>query len=1414
MSRETRRMKRNLAPAVIEYAQPPKKWGGPRPNSGRPKKEAVKATGVPAEPKAAASKPGLDFARMAAVMPELLELSERYGKQKKRTAENNPFKFPWFPEKAMPPENHRMAMDSLPAFTEASQDWLSGSVFNGLASEGLLFPGYTYLSELAQRPEYRIIAETIADDATRKWVKTTVVGEEKRKDIEESKKPAPAMDADEREDKIKKSGKAQKVKDLDDFMEQLKVRDRFYSRCRDDGFFGRTHLYLDVKGAGVGEGDPAQLKVSIGNGRSDASKALVNKSTPLRDLRVIEPVWTYPMAYNASNPLIADWYNPQFWYVMGQELHVSRILPLVSRPVPDILKPAYAFGGLSLSQIAQPYVDIWLQTRASVAAMIHAFSVMVLETDLQTTLQPNNAGGLIMRAMLFNALRDNQGLMLTNKETEGFQNVSAPLSGLSDLQAQSQEHVASIARIPLVKYTGLQPKGLNASSEGEIRVYYDTIVAYQHRSIRPDLTIVYNFAQLSLFGEVDPDISFDFEPLWEMSQKEKSEKEKDDAERDDKYIAGGVLHPEEVRTRIANDPTLPYTDIDPGDVPDLAEEEEEGLDPGALGGGKKGGGSSSEEGGEQTANDNDPFGALDEFNESDHPRGQPGNAGQFGPGGGGSTGKKTKAAKGGSSSSGGSFVTSKTPLSPKNLEKIGPKMGSNDGGTFKDKTTGKEFYIKKPQSPAHVTNELLGAKLYQMAGGNTLNYQPVEGGGHVATELVKLDVDNINKFTPAEKKAAQKDFAVQAWLGNWDAAGTGGDNKGILGGKPTALDFGGALEYRAQGEPKGDAFGKQVNEITTMTDPAKSPDNAALYGSMTMAEQKASAKQVTDLTNDQIITAVKEAGGTADLAQKMIDRKASLAGMYGLETDTSAWDDVKHPRNPDGTFAKGAGGETPAEKTKAPSVEETKAFADATGLKPTDFDNFDEWLMAVKKFKAENEQIQAEKTAAAAKEEEWKPNLSLKTDDDDVPGPGAYGGLYVTSGVDPGSNHNLTVKKVLGGAPQIGIHYRRMLAKLIKDAPKYDGAHQIDDIKQKLIESLAQSANKLFQKGDQAGGTKLIESAKKLGNSMGKPAPTAPEPKPTAAASNVEAVKKTEQPAAKPKKAAAEKPPEPVSKATPEELKKAQKGTTVPISSTAPAAVEAVKAFNAKYAGKELNDPAQLEKKVAEYKQLQKTVAAATAEYAEQEKAAAAEKQKAAALAATKKLEEEAKALAAQFKDHPELKTHYEAIQSLTGGGHAAKQYMANARAKVKDAGLEGVIRGEEAASIIAYSGSHYAPLNAALREGVTTVGQYKFMKSLNHALDKLPPYTKTTTRKASLTPQQFALYKPGMVVEERGFTSSSKKKSVWSGSYYYTIHGKTGRDISMLSGSPGEAEVLFKSGTRFAVKSVSGNEIELEEID
>lgn len=623
-------------------------WGGARPGAGRrptmavpkprpkPERSVAETKVKPSAPAEAAQSPSPQELALAwaQLLPQIESISRQYAERKSRTAENNPFRLPAFPPEAIPPDKGaQMAMDD--SMSWCGSQWLDGEAIAGVTGEGMLFLGYPYLAELAQRSEFRQIAETIADDATRKWIDFDVVGDEKKQREAEAKDPEGFLermaDPDERKKRVASAGKTDRVKQLKDHQASLEVQAHFYDQAKNDCLFGRSHLYLDIWTKGEEPSDE-ELKTDVGTGLGTISATKCGMGC-FRRLKTVEPVWAYPQAYNAVRPLKADWYNPQQWYVMGQEIHRSRLPVFIGHPVPDMLKPAYAFGGLSMTQMAKPYVDIWLQTRQSVADLIRSFSVMVLLTDLSTLIQPGNASALLARVAMFNMMRDNMGTFVANKNSEDFKNVSAQLSGLHELQAQSQEHICSVTRIPLVKYTGISPSGLNATSEFELEVYDDTMGAYQARFMDPNLRTVIRFEMLSLWGEIDPEITHRWEPLRQMTEKERGEKQKADSERDKNYVDLSAISPAEVRKRIINDPDLPYTGLDPDDLPEPPAEE------GLLGSGAGGAAAAFEkdklgqpQGKEGAAHDGTiPFAQDADWNEGDHPRDKDG---KFGSGSG------------------------------------------------------------------------------------------------------------------------------------------------------------------------------------------------------------------------------------------------------------------------------------------------------------------------------------------------------------------------------------------------------------------------------------------------------------------------------------------------------------------------------------------------------------------------------------------------------------------------------------------------------------------------------------------------------------------------------------------------------------------------------------------------------------
>jgi ADP-ribose pyrophosphatase YjhB (NUDIX family) len=220
-------------------------------------------------------------------------------------------------------------------------------------------------------------------------------------------------------------------------------------------------------------------------------------------------------------------------------------------------------------------------------------------------------------------------------------------------------------------------------------------------------------------------------------------------------------------------------------------------------------------------------------------------------------------------------------LDMEGMHQTGPQLGSNPGGRFTDQS-GKEYYIKFSKSNDHARNELLASRLYELAGAPVLRARLTDlGNGKLATATDWKPIKLIDKEDPAQRKLAQRNFATQAWLANWDAIGQTYDNQGIVDGKMATVDPGGALIYRAQGELKGSkAFGNEVNEWHTLRDP-KNHTASAIYGEMTPVQMRASAWRVQRIPDEQIRSLVMTHGPGSQaqrdaLANKLIARKADL----------------------------------------------------------------------------------------------------------------------------------------------------------------------------------------------------------------------------------------------------------------------------------------------------------------------------------------------------------------------------------------------------------------------------------------------------------------------------------------------------------------------------------------------------------
>jgi phage-related protein (TIGR01555 family) len=416
----------------------------------------------------------------------------------------------------------------------------NGQALNALTfTESTGFPGFPTLALLAQLPEFRAMHERLADECVREWGELTSTGD------------APP----------------EKLKAITDELERVELKATIRQLIIHDQAYGRSHPLFKFKNDDNKRDLPLLPKpFSVPKGSFEG-------------VRIVEAYWITPNNYNSIDPSKQDFYKPSSWWMIGQEVHATRLATINSRPVADMLKPTYSFAGVSMTQLAMPYVDNWLRTRQSVSDAVKQYSISGVSTDLSQILAPGAAQDLAARAELINRYRDNRNLMFLDKATEEFFQFNTPLSGLADLQAQAQEQMSAVSHLPLVVLLGITPTGLNASSEGEQRVHEDYVAGYQNNVVSPFVRRTLQFIQLSLFGEIDPGIGWKWHPIRRMTAPEQADADNKNAQTDAQYIEAGVISAQQVAKKLNADPNSRYTGLldTPEDVHDLPDDDLDGI---------------------------------------------------------------------------------------------------------------------------------------------------------------------------------------------------------------------------------------------------------------------------------------------------------------------------------------------------------------------------------------------------------------------------------------------------------------------------------------------------------------------------------------------------------------------------------------------------------------------------------------------------------------------------------------------------------------------------------------------------------------------------------------------------------------------------------------------------------------------
>ena len=301
----------------------------------------------------------------------------------------------------------------------------------------------------------------------------------------------------------------------------------------------------------------------------------------------VDPYWCVPLlsAEAASDPSSMHFYEPEWWLINGRKYHRSHLCIFRTGELPDVLKPMYNYGGVSVPQRILERVYAAERTANEGPQLAQSKRLTVPNTDPGEAYA--NRGKFLEHMQQWAYYRDNFGIKVADTD-DTIQQFDTALGDLDTVIMTQYQLVAAAAGVPATKLLGTTPKGFNATGEYEAESYHEELETIQAN----DLTEFVNRHHILVMrSEIEPDmgispgsirIEIDWAPVDSPTAKEYAEISRLNAETDNILQLTGAIDAMDIRNRLRSDPNSNYTDLEKLEAPDVDDEEGDDLgDPGA-----------------------------------------------------------------------------------------------------------------------------------------------------------------------------------------------------------------------------------------------------------------------------------------------------------------------------------------------------------------------------------------------------------------------------------------------------------------------------------------------------------------------------------------------------------------------------------------------------------------------------------------------------------------------------------------------------------------------------------------------------------------------------------------------------------------------------------------------------------------
>lgn len=213
-----------------------------------------------------------------------------------------------------------------------------------------------------------------------------------------------------------------------------------------------------------------------------------------------------------------------------RRIHPSRVIIFNGADRPDAVDQNTVWGDSIIQSIDDAVKNVGTVS-GSLTQLITEAKTDIIRIPNLTEMVSTQAGQdkITKRFQYANVAKSIINTLLLDKEEE-WQRLEVHFTGMPELLQIYLMIAAAAVDIPATRFLSQDPKGLNATGEGDLRNYYDRVKSDQKLKLTPNIMMLDEVIIRTTFGDRDPDIYYEWNPLWQMDDIQKATVAKNKAE--------------------------------------------------------------------------------------------------------------------------------------------------------------------------------------------------------------------------------------------------------------------------------------------------------------------------------------------------------------------------------------------------------------------------------------------------------------------------------------------------------------------------------------------------------------------------------------------------------------------------------------------------------------------------------------------------------------------------------------------------------------------------------------------------------------------------------------------------------------------------------------------------------------------